>query len=105
MSTITLTLQTTPDQFTRADTFVIDPNTREVLGDAQGRPAMYDPKSLLGFQDSPDVQRVMIFADELWVANPQMAVGKYPVFTGSTSTGSGIFFIALAVESVTVEEA
>lgn len=37
------------------------------------------PARLIGFQDNADVQRVNLWLDD-FAADPQKAVGKYPVF-------------------------
>jgi hypothetical protein len=95
MTTATITLLPVVEN-AKGDTYKIDLKTREVQG-----PAMHDPHALIGFQDDAEVQRVMLFADDLWAENPQMAVGMFPVFSAKQG---GLFCITLAVESVTIEE-
>lgn len=57
-----------------------------------------DPLRLLGFQDTAEVQRLdMMFG--AFVADPEAAVGKFPVFL---KKGGGMYNITEPITSVTV---
>lgn len=90
-----VTLEPYPNQQVGPDVYRIDLGTYDVIG-----PALHDPARIMGFQTEAEVQRVMMFADDLWAENPQMAVGMYPVFVAKRG---GLFNLTLAVASVTVE--
>jgi hypothetical protein len=65
-----------------------------------------DPKAVIGFQDDPNVQKVDLWWDDV-VADPQLAVGKYPVMVQDkpNSKGTHMYTYVIAIESVEVREA
>ncbi|MFT4471378.1 hypothetical protein ACMX2H_15860 [Arthrobacter sulfonylureivorans] len=56
-----------------------------------------EPAALVGFQNSADVQHVDLHTRD-WAAQPEKAVGMYPVFV--TARG-GLYCLTLPVASVT----
>lgn len=76
----------------------IDAETGEV-----GRQEFWrgDPKSIIGFQEDPDVQ----FVDKMWsevAADPETAVGMYPVFVDWKGQ---MFSLTTAIRKVAVTDA
>lgn len=59
------------------------------------------PETLIGFQDDADMQRVGLFAND-FQADPETAVGKYPVFIDGTGT---MYVSQLPVATVTTVDA
>jgi hypothetical protein len=81
--------------------FVVNENG-DVLGQEFWRG---DPKAVVGFQDDVAVQKVNLWWRDV-VADPQLAVGKYPVMVQDTenSKGTHMYTYVIAIESVEVRE-
>lgn len=64
-----------------------------------------DPKAVVGFQDDVARQRVDLWWRDV-VADPQRAVGKYPVMVQDKQNASGtnLYTYVIAIQSVEVRE-
>lgn len=94
MATIQIQPQEQPN-FKLPYPYFIDTQTGDV-----GRQDVWkgDPRRLMGFQNRADVQRVDVFLED-FAANPEAAIGKYPVFLRDDAT---MYNTTTPIESITI---